>query len=789
MKKHLIIILLFFLICNIEPINSQSKYLVGYGKTDITYTEDELGLFGFGVYTHRIKKGAISSRLYSRVITVKELKSSNLLVFIHLDFGMVSQAIRDKLINKITMYYPYIHYSSIMITASHTHHGPNGFGHYALYSGNTPGIRPRLINVTVNRIFKSFQDSMKDMEISSLEIKKGKFKNNVPVAYNRAVKAYNRNSEVVRRTKSESNLAINREMQVLNIVNDATNANRGFINWFGVHPIEVLSDFKKISGASKGYAAYSAEKKIDSDVVAIFAQSAAGDVRTVDGHNSETFDFMMQGILNEPDFHHKKTSLKLSKFNGNIQANKALKIRKSYHKKNVSGKIDHELIYVDMSSVQVDPEFSFGESGDYARTGPPVTGVAQVFSTFYYDNDKVELAGGSILGYLAQLIQILDYPHLSQEERDYKTALFVSQYPKSIFIDNQNKTILGVPLSKYPASIFSDPFSYFFFNILKEQDILVEELLRLQKKGALEEHTLITKVLPVQVTRIGNLVIAGIPTEITTVAYNRLQKTIKDAFKPLGVTEVIISSYANEYAGYTTTYQEYFEQRYEGGHTLFGRHQLGAFQTIFKKIAKEMLKPKHLRNLDYGVKPPQFSAHELALRSNLSPLPYEEETKMMSRKNKTEVDIFNDIKLEIKRSKKSISDDFLNQVPLTPLTFRMELKKKTIPNILSEDEISYLRNLPLPIPMSEVPEIDLEEKVSIKLKLFPVPATSELQITGKNKSDISTVLFFNISGGNVSSKVQLIKTGDRFKIYDISKLRRGIYIVKTNTGSHKIIIN
>ncbi len=788
MKKHLVIILLFVLIGNIALVNSQSKYLVGYGKTDITYTEDELGLFGFGVYTHRIKKGAISSRLYSRVITVKELKSSNLLVFIHLDFGMVSQAIRDKLINKITMYYPYIHYSSIMITASHTHHGPNGFGHYAMYTSNTPGIKPRMINVTVNRIFKSFQHSMKDMEISSLEIKKGRFKNNVPVAYNRAVKAYNKNPEVVRRSKSQSNLAINREMQVLNIVNDATNANRGFINWFGVHPIEMLTDFKEISGASKGYAAYSAEKEMDSDVVAIFAQSAAGDVRTVDGHNSERFDSMMQGVLNEPNFHHKKSSLKLSKFNGSLQANKALKIRKSYNKKNVSGKIDHELIYVDMSSVQVDPEFSFGESGDYARTGPPVTGVAQVFSTFYYDNDKVELAGGSILGYLAQLIQILDYPHLSQEERDYKTALFLSQYPKSIFIDNQNKTILGVPLSKYPASIFSDPFSYFFFNILKDQDVLVEELLRLQDKGALEEHTLITKILPVQVTRIGNLVIAGIPTEITTVAYNRLQKTIKDAFKPLGVTEVIISSYANEYAGYTTTYQEYFEQRYEGGHTLFGRHQLGAFQTIFKKIAKEMLKPKHLRNLDYSVKPPQFSAHELALRSNLSPLPYEEENKM-SRENKTEVAVFNEMKLDIKKSKKSISDAFLNQVPLTPVTSRMELKHKNISHILSQDEIGYLKNLPLPIPMSEDLEIDLEEKVTIKLKLFPVPATSELKITGKNKSDISTVRFFNLSGGNVTFKVHLIRSDDCFKIYDISKLRRGIYIVKTDTESHKIIIN
>jgi neutral ceramidase len=88
-----------------------------------------------------------------------------------------------------------------------------------------------------------------------------------------------------------------------------------------------------------------------------------------------------------------------------------------------------------------------------------------------------------------------------------------------------------------------------------------------------------------------------------------------DILRDRGVTEVIATSYCNAYCGYVTTYQEYQTQHYEGGHTVFGEHTLGAVQTKFKQLALEMLKTKDERiAIDEG-RPATFTKEELALRS------------------------------------------------------------------------------------------------------------------------------------------------------------------------------
>jgi neutral ceramidase len=56
-------------------------------------------------------------------------------------------------------------------------------------------------------------------------------------------------------------------------------------------------------------------------------------------------------------------------------------------------------------------------------------------------------------------------------------------------------------------------------------------------------------------------------------------------------------------------------QCYEGGHTVFGEHQLGALLTKYKYLASEFIKPESDRNIDKSVQPPVFSEEELKLRS------------------------------------------------------------------------------------------------------------------------------------------------------------------------------
>jgi neutral ceramidase len=91
------------------------------------------------------------------------------------------------------------------------------------------------------------------------------------------------------------------------------------------------------------------------------------------------------------------------------------------------------------------------------------------------------------------------------------------------------------------------------------------------------------RVLPVQVVRIGSALLVGLPFEITVDAGRRIARAVS----PDG-DGVIVSSVANEYAGYCTTLEEYTRQHYEGGHTLYGPHTSDFLAAHAAKLAQEV---------------------------------------------------------------------------------------------------------------------------------------------------------------------------------------------------------
>lgn len=76
--------------------------------------------------------------------------------------------------------------------------------------------------------------------------------------------------------------------------------------------------------------------------------------------------------------------------------------------------------------------------------------------------------------------------------------------------------------------------------------------------------------IPVQVLRIGPVVVVGLPFEITVETGRRVQAAVDDVVRAAGVERTIVASVANEYCGYVATAEEYRRQFYEGGHTLYG---------------------------------------------------------------------------------------------------------------------------------------------------------------------------------------------------------------------------
>ena len=96
-----------------------------------------------------------------------------------------------------------------------------------------------------------------------------------------------------------------------------------------------------------------------------------------------------------------------------------------------------------------------------------------------------------------------------------------------------------------------------------------------------------SQIRSVSVARIGSIALIAMPAEITTMAARRLRATAKAALGPWA-KHIIISGYANGYAGYVTTPEEYETQQYEGGHTLHGKWSLPAYQQIITDLAQAL---------------------------------------------------------------------------------------------------------------------------------------------------------------------------------------------------------
>jgi neutral ceramidase len=73
-----------------------------------------------------------------------------------------------------------------------------------------------------------------------------------------------------------------------------------------------------------------------------------------------------------------------------------------------------------------------------------------------------------------------------------------------------------------------------------------------------------------QVLRIGDTLLVAVPGEATVEAGRRITASALAA-APEGVDDAAILGLTNDYVGYFTTPEEYDEQHYEGGHTVFGK--------------------------------------------------------------------------------------------------------------------------------------------------------------------------------------------------------------------------
>jgi neutral ceramidase len=568
----------------------------GWGRAEIAVEPDGYAMFGYGMWNHRAR--GRQTPLYARAVCIGE--GARRLIFCCADLGSISHALREGVCEALRQRLGAdFDEAALVLACTHTHSGPGGCSHEALYNVVTPGFVTPHWRAVVKAVSDAIVHAWESAEPTEITLSAAPFDEQVPVAWNRSLRAYNRNPDVTRRGEGERHLAMNRTMHVLAFRRGGKV--EALLSLFGVHATCIGNKLANYDGDNKGYAAAHAEQALRAagavDPVAIFAQATAGDI-SPHYHGPGDWERRKQ-IRGAAEYAYAER-------NGEAQSRLALGMLAEHPGEAVGAGLDAIFGYADFTAIRVEPRFANGDGDAY--TSEPCHGVS-FFEGTPVDGRGMPPALAALSRTIAGFIKrrrLARLERLPPAERDYYRRLYPAQGAKAILLEAGRKTILGRPLAAVALPDFLDPST--------------AELKRQARSGAIDESPLVPTVLPLQIVRLGDLAIVCCPGEFTTTAGARLMQSVGEVLRPSGARQVLICTYANDYMGYVTTNEEYQEQCYEGGHTIFGQWTLAAFQTRLTALAREMLRPPGERQHDRTTRPPPVPPEELAKRSDL-PVP------------------------------------------------------------------------------------------------------------------------------------------------------------------------
>lgn len=568
----------------------------GWGRAEIAVEPDGYAMFGYGMWHHRAR--GRQTPLFARAVCIGD--GAQRLIFCCADLGSISYAVRAGVCEVLQARLGAdFDDAALVLTCTHTHSGPGGCSQEALYNVVTPGFVTPHFNAVVGAVCEAIVQAWQTAAPTQLTLHQAAFDDQVPVAWNRSLRAYNRNPDVTRREEAERHLAMNRIMHVLAFRRDGTVG--ALLSLFGVHATCIGNRLTNYDGDNKGYAAAHAEQALRdagaADPVAIFAQATAGDISP---HYHGPGDWQRRRQLRGA------AEYAYAERNGRAQSSRALSMLAEQPGEPIDGGLDAIFSYADFTAITAEPRFANGAAD--ASTSEPCHGVS-FFAGTPVDGRGMPPALAALSRLIAGVIKRRRLARLSQfpqADQEYYRRVYAAQGPKAILLEAGRKTILGRPLRALALPDFVDP--------------TTAEMKRQARRGAIDESPLVPTVLPLQIVRIGGLAIVCCPGEFTTTAGARLMASVGEALQPSAARHVLICTYANDYMGYVTTNEEYQEQCYEGGHTIFGQWTLAAFQTRLTALAREMLKPTGERQHDRATRPAPVPADELAKRSDL-PVP------------------------------------------------------------------------------------------------------------------------------------------------------------------------
>ncbi|MGN0100577.1 MAG: neutral/alkaline non-lysosomal ceramidase N-terminal domain-containing protein [Dietzia sp.] len=488
---------------------------VGRGIGDMTGEPLGAGMNGYAD-TEQLSVG-LHLRQRARAFVFADSPSSPRFLHVTAEIGLIFQSIQQEVLRRLAAEFgDTYHEGNVVITATHTHVAPGGTSGHPMVDLSMLGFRPVTFEANVTGIVDAVRMAHHDLAPSEVGVTTGALHD---AGVQRSRGSFERDAPEERAHFPEG---IDPRSQSLQITRGGQLV--GVLNWFATHATSMTSHNRIASSDNKGYAAWHWEREVAGQdylaggtprLVTAFAQTNPGDV-------SPNLD-LSPGRGPTPD------EWLNTRINGERQF-AAAREQVDRGVRPLGGGIDVRHVWVDMSAVDVRPEFT--GDGRTHRTAAAALGAS------FASGSQEDGGGGDELPF-------------AEGDRGGNPAV---------------KALTDVVIPAW----------------LREAHAPKDVLLPV----GLVSHA-VQRVYPFHLVRLGTHYLFALGFEPSVVSGLRLRRTLA---AELGVPEdhVTVQGYSNAYGHYVATPEEYSAQNYEGGATIFGPWTLPAIQQIAADLARSM---------------------------------------------------------------------------------------------------------------------------------------------------------------------------------------------------------
>lgn len=550
-----------------------ASYSIGVGIADTTGPVAEVIFMG---YARMDQKGSgIHLRTFSRAFIIDD--GEERFVFVSVDSAMVGNEIRKAVLRKLESQYGNLYTEeNVMISGTHTHSSPGGFMMDVLFDLTTFGFVKETFNAIVNGITKSIERAHDGVVPGRIFVARGEI---LDANINRSPLAYLNNPKV-ERDKYEYD--VDKTITQLQFVG-ADNRPLGVINWFAVHPTSMNNTNHLVSSDNVGYASVLFEKMMNKNsfvgkgpFVAAFASTNLGDVSP--NTRGPKCEFSGLNCTEQYTCPGKKEMCFASGPGKDMFESTSIIARKMFNKA-------AELWNGGQTKEVIGPVRVVHQFVDMPR---------QTAEFYNITSGNVEKVKGCL--------PAMGYSFAAGTTDGPGSFAFEQGTTTSNPFWNAMRNFLAAPTDEDVRCHGAKPI------------LLATGRMRLPYEWQ-------PRIVSTQVALIGNLVIAGVPGEFTTMSGRRLRESIKTATNSVSDEEdysVIIAGLCNTYSDYITTPEEYQVQRYEGASTIYGPHTLTIYQKLYQELVMAAI---HKKEVLPGPDPPDLASKRLI--SFLTPVLYD----------------------------------------------------------------------------------------------------------------------------------------------------------------------